>query len=128
MQSALIRRVVERHSPLEVWGTGDDVRDLIYIDDFIDGMLLGFEESTDYLVVNIASGQGHSVKDILNMILEADGYADADVRFDPLKPTTIPIRLVDTTYAEESLGFKASTCLYDGLKKTIDWYKETISK
>jgi GDP-L-fucose synthase len=127
MQSALMRRVVERHTPLEVWGTGDDVRDLIYIDDFIDGMVLAFQKSSEYLAVNIAAGQGHSVKEILGMILEADGYHDADVRFDPTKPTTIPIRLVDTSLAELELGFKAKMSLIQGLKNTIDWYKGLLS-
>ena len=36
--AALLRRVVERQSPLEVWGTGDDIRDLIHVDDFVDGV------------------------------------------------------------------------------------------
>ena len=36
--AALIRRVVERQNPLEVWGTGEDIRDLIYVDDFIEGL------------------------------------------------------------------------------------------
>jgi GDP-L-fucose synthase len=126
MQSALMRRVVERHSPLEVWGTGDDVRDLIYIDDFIDGMMLAFEKSSDYMAVNIASGKGHSVKEILSMILTVDGYDNADVIFDPTKPTTIPIRLVDTSYAKSALGFEAKSDLSQGLKTTLDWYRGTL--
>ena len=40
--AALIRRVIERHAPLEVWGTGNDIRDLVYVDDFIDGLLAAF--------------------------------------------------------------------------------------
>jgi len=128
MQSALMRRVVERHSPLEVWGTGEDVRDLIYIDDFVDGMLLAFEKSSTYMAVNIATGTGHSVKEILKAILDADGYADADVQFDPTKPTTIPIRLVDTSRAESVLGFKAKTRLSQGLSETLKWYRSTIGE
>lgn len=124
MMAALIRRVVERHQPLEVWGTGDDVKDLIFIDDFIDGMLLAFEHPSDYLAVNIASGQGHSVKEVLQTILEVDGYADADVRFDPSKPTMIPIRLVDTSMARTLLGFRARTSLRDGIRKTVEWYRQ----
>ncbi len=37
---ALMRKVVERHSPLEVWGDGSDIKDFIYIDDLIEGLLL----------------------------------------------------------------------------------------
>jgi GDP-L-fucose synthase len=58
------------------------------------------------------------------MMLEVDGYMDAKIVFDPSKPTTIPIRLVDTTKAEAVLGFKASTRLKEGIKKTIKWYRQ----
>ena len=126
MVSALIRRVVERHNPIEVWGTGDDVRDLLYIDDFIDGLLLAFEKASDHLAVNIASGQGYSVKQVLQTALEVDGNSKAEVRFDPSKPTTIPVRLVDTGLAERLLGFRARTTLRDGLEKTVHWYRDSL--
>jgi GDP-L-fucose synthase len=123
MMAALIRRVVERHKPVEVWGTGDDVKDLIYVDDFLDGLLLAFERASAYLAVNIAAGQGYSVKQVLQTILEVDGYTDADVRFDHSKPTMIPIRLMDTSYARELLGFQAKTLLREGIQKTLAWYR-----
>lgn len=122
--TALIRRVVERQNPLEVWGTGNDVRDLIYIDDFIEGMLLAFEKSKDYMAVNIASGQGCSVKQILQTILDVDGYTSADVRFDPSKPTTIAIRLVDISLAQDVLSFRPKITLREGLGRTVAWYRQ----
>jgi GDP-L-fucose synthase len=127
MMAALIRRVVERHKPVEVWGTGDDVKDLIYVEDFLDGLLLAFAQVSDYLAVNIAAGQGYSVKQVLQTILEVDKFTHADVRFDPSKPTMIPIRLVDTTLAEKALGFQAKTSLREGVRKTIEWYRSAHS-
>lgn len=124
MTTALIRRVVERHHPIEVWGTGEDVRDLIYIDDFLDCMLLAFEKTEHYMAVNIAAGQGYSAKQVLQTILEVDGYSDADVRFDPSKPTMIPIRLVDTHLARETLGFQSQIALHEGLRRTVEWYRQ----
>lgn len=123
--AALVRRVVERHRPLEVWGTGDDVRDLIYVDDLVDGMLCAFEHDAPHLVVNLASGTGSSVREILRTLLEVDDYRDAEVRFDPSKPRTIPIRLFDTGYAKRVLGFEARVDLREGLRRTLDWYRET---
>ncbi len=120
--SALVRRVVERQNPMEIWGTGEDVRDLLYIDDFIDGTLLAFEKTEDYLAVNIGAGEGHSVKEVLQTLLEIDGYMNADVRFDPSKPSTIPIRLVDISLAE-SLGFKPKVSLREGLRRAVEWYR-----
>ena len=125
MMAALIRKVVERHDPIEVWGTGNDIRDLIYIDDLIDAMILATEKIESYDPVNIALGKGYSVREILRMILDVDGYTDARVEFNPSKPSMIPVRLIDTTKAETVLGFKAKNGLREGIKKAIDWYRET---
>ena len=121
--AALIRRVVERQSPLEVWGTGEDIRDLIYVDDFIEGMLAAFAAERPYLAVNICSGTGHSVRQILQRILAADRYESADVRYDPSRPSTIPVRLMDNSTARQQLGFEARTSLDEGLRRTLKWYR-----
>jgi GDP-L-fucose synthase len=121
--AALIRRVVERQSPLEVWGTGEDVRDLIYVDDFIEGMLAAFATDQRHLAINICSGTGHSVRQILQKILAADRYDNADVRYDPSRPSTIPVRLMDNSAARKQLGFTANTSLEEGLGRTIQWYR-----
>lgn len=120
---ALIRKVVERHNPIEVWGTGDDVRDLIYVGDVIDAMVLAMEKIEQYNPMNIGFGRAYSVKEILQMVLEADNYANAKILFSPSKPSMIPIRLVDTTKAEVLLGFKAKTLLKDGIRRTVEWYR-----
>ena len=124
VMAALIRRVVERHDPIEVWGTGDDVRDWIYIDDFIDAMMLATEKIESYDPINIGLGRGYSIKEALQMALEVDGYTGAKIEFNSSKPSMIPIRLIDTTKAETILGFRAETGLREGIKKTIDWYRE----
>jgi GDP-L-fucose synthase len=123
--AALIRRVVERHAPLSVWGTGEDVRDLIYIDDFIDAAIMAAEKMTRFDPINIAFGKGYRIKESLQMMLEVDGFTDAKVTFDPTKPSTIPVRLMDTSKAERVLGFKARVGLREGLEKTIRWYRST---
>lgn len=124
--AALIRRVVERHNPIEVWGTGDDVRDLIYVDDFIDVILLAMEKINLYNPINVGFGKGYTIKELLKMMLEVDEYTNAKVVFDPSKPSTIPIRLVDITKAETVLGFKPKTDLKEGIRKTIKWYRENL--
>jgi GDP-L-fucose synthase len=123
--AALIRRVVERHSPLTVWGTGEDVRDLIYIDDFIDAAVLAAERLTRFDPINIAYGKGYRIKETLQLMLDVDGYTDARVVFDPTKPSTIPVRLIDTSKAERELGFKPRVGLREGLERTIRWYRST---
>lgn len=122
---ALIRKVVEREEPIEVWGTGEDVRDFIYVDDMVEAMVSAMEKIESYTTINIGSGTGYSVKQILRMILELNGRPDASAVFNPAKPTMIPIRLVDTAKAETVLGFKPRIDLREGLRRTIDWYRES---
>ena len=104
MTAALIRKVAQRLDPLEVWGTGQDVRDLLYIDDFLDGLLLATEADAPHTVVNIASGEGYSVREVLETLLDLDCWSDADVQYDPSKPSTIPVRLMSNELARTSLN------------------------
>ena len=122
---AMIRRVVERHDPIEVWGDGKDIKDFIYIDDFIDGIILAMDYIDSFDILNIASGQMYCLKDLLNIILKLDGYENARIQYDTSKPTMIPKRLINPTKAKRLLGFSATTSIEDGLRKTIDWYRET---
>lgn len=120
---SLIRKAVERHKPLEVWGDGNDVKDLIYVDDFIEGMLLAMERMEGYDPVNIGTGKRSTIKEALKYILSAEGFDDAEVRFDASKPMMIPVRLIDVSKAKTLLGFEAKTSLEEGIKKTVSWYK-----
>ena len=121
---ALIRKVAERQDPIEVWGTGDDVRDVIYIDDMVDAMMMAMDKIESHTAFNIGLGKAYSVKEILQMLLEVDGFDNATITFNASKPTMIPIRMIDTTRAETLLGFKAKTDLREGLQRTVEWYRE----
>jgi GDP-L-fucose synthase len=121
--AAIVRRVVERHRPLTIWGTGNDVRDLIYVDDMVEAMVRAMRTLDSHDVINIGLGKGYSVKEILRIALAVDGYEDAEIDFDISAPTMIPDRLVDVTKAERVLGFRAGVDLAEGLERTIKWYR-----
>ncbi len=127
--AAQIRKVVERHDPITVWGSGNDIRDLLYIDDFIDAVLLAAQKlnSRNYQPLNIGLGRAYSVKEVLQMLLRLDGYADARIRFDSSKPSMIPVRVVSIARAKKLLGFSPKVSLREGLKKTLRWYRESRS-
>jgi GDP-L-fucose synthase len=122
---ALIRKCIERWDPLEVWGDGSEVRDAIYVDDMVEAMVRAAEKLDDHTAINIGLGKGYSVRDLLGLITDIDGYVDAKIRYDPTKPTMIPKRLVNTGKAVSLLGFRAQVDIREGLKRTIDWYRST---
>lgn len=124
MVPALVRRVAERHNPIEVWGDGNDVKDLLYVGDFVEGMLLAMEKIETFDQLNIATGLPVATKDVIKTLIEVANYRNARVRYDNFKPTMISKRMIDTAKAEKILGFTAKTSLKDGLKRTLDWYRE----
>lgn len=125
---ALIRKVVERHEPLEVWGDGNDLKEFIYIQDFLSGMLLAMEKLEGFTPINIAAGHPCTVKDVLNRLLEIDGFTDAQIVFNTAKPSMIPKRLIDISKAKTLLGFEATVTLTEGLRRTLEWYKQSVGK
>jgi GDP-L-fucose synthase len=120
---ALIRKVAERHDPLEVWGDGNDLKEFIYVKDFVEGMLLAMERMEGFEPLNIAAGKPCTVRDVLGILLHIENHEKARVVYDASKPTMIPKRLIDPSRARELLGFTARTGMEEGLRRTLAWYK-----
>ncbi|TAD89380.1 MAG: NAD-dependent epimerase/dehydratase family protein [Alphaproteobacteria bacterium] len=121
--AALIRRVALRATPFEVWGTGEDIRDLIFIDDFLDGLLAAFHVEAPFFAINICSGDGVRVRDIIDVAAQVDGFQSIDIRLDPSKPSTVPVRRLSAALAAERLGFRCQISLEEGIRRTLEWYR-----
>ena len=121
---ALIRKVVERHDPIEIWGDGTDIKEFLYIQDFIDGILLAMVKLSWFDPINIAVGKPTTIKDLLNTIIQEDNYSNAKLAFNTSKPTMIPKRMMDISKAKAQLEFEAKTSLEEGIRKTITWYRQ----
>ena len=122
---ALIRKFVEKQNPIEVWGTPDVVRDFIYVDDFVKGALLAFEKSAGFSVYNIATGALNTIGEAVNIIKELTNYKGT-ITYNSSKPMTIRQRKIDISKAVKELNFKTEIPFREGLKKTIEWYKNTL--
>ena len=122
--AALIRRAIETEDPFLVWGEGYDVKDFLYIDDFIEGLLLAFEYAIDFKPINIASGKPITIREVVDVILEVTGHEPTNLKFDSSKPTMIPKRLIDIERMSELTSWLPKTTLKDGILKTTIWYKE----
>ena len=126
--AALIRRFVEKQNPLEVWGDGNDIKDFIYIDDFIDGLISTFKKEKIDGPINIASGQPTTIKDIINALILISESCDLNVQYDASKPTLIPVRLISTNLVKKEINFSPKYSIYEGLDKTYNWYKQFYKK
>ena len=120
---ALIRKVIEGWNPLQVWGDGKEVRDLLHVRDLAQGSLLTLDNKADCDPINVAYGSGITVRDLVDAILQEAGNPSLQIVFDSNKPSALPIRLIDTEKAERELGFRPKVKIHEGIRNTIDWYK-----
>ncbi len=117
---SLIRRVIDGEDPLVVWGDGSQIRDFIHARDVARGMLFVFEEMPGY-PVNLGSGTGVSIREIVDMIMLSLDMCPQIV-WDTSKPSGDKKRLMDVTRARE-LGFEPKVSLEEGIREVMDWYR-----
>lgn len=125
--AALIRRAIEGEDPYTVWGDGLDIKDFLYIDDFIAGLLLAFEKAKDFTPINVASGKPVTIREVIQVILEVTDHASALVAYDDTKPSMIPKRMIDISKINEIAGWQPKTDLASGIAETVKWYREFYS-
>ncbi len=121
---ALIRKfheAKESHAPfVEVWGTGTPKREFLYSDDLADACVYLINNYSGNEIVNIGVGEDLPIKELAEKIKDVVGFK-GDIQFDTTKPDGTPRKLVDVTKLN-SLGWKATTSLEDGLKKAYQWF------
>jgi nucleoside-diphosphate-sugar epimerase len=65
----------------------------------------------------------YSINELLDIIIETDGFKDARIVHLSSKPTTVNKRTVDLTKAKKVLGFEAKTSIREGVARMIEWYR-----
>ena len=125
---ALIRKCIEAQDRgddhIVVWGDGSPTREFLYVEDAAEGILLASEKYDGREPVNLGSGFEISIKDLVNLIVKLTGY-EGEIVWDTSKPNGQPRRGLDTSRAKEYFGFEAQTPFEEGLRRTIEWYRQT---
>jgi len=125
---ALIRKCVEaqerNEAQIVLWGDGSPTREFLYAGDAAQGILLAAEQYHDSQPVNLGSGQEISIKHLAELIARLTGF-DGELVWDTSKPNGQPRRALDTSKAEQYFGFRAQVSFEEGLRQTIDWYRQT---
>ena len=119
---ALIARAEAGEDPLVVWGDGTAVRDFLYVADVTQGLLLGYERGLGEGPINLGSGVGYSIGEVVAAVLAACGRT-VRLEWDTSRPSGEPRKVADITRAREILGFAPQTTLTDAIAKTVIWYR-----
>lgn len=118
---ATIRKVADKMNPIPVWGDGSELRDILFVDDFVDALLLIMDKQKVYDVYNVGSNTTYSVNGVLDMVKEVTNY-EAPTEYIKGMPSMIPIRKIDSNKIYHRLGWQPTTDIKDALKITHDWY------
>ncbi|MBT9151050.1 MAG: GDP-L-fucose synthase [candidate division WS2 bacterium] len=128
---ALIKKcldaIEEGKEEIVVWGTGKPTREYLYVEDAAEAILLAVEKYNKPDPVNLGSGFEISIRDLVELIAGLTGFKGRII-WDTSRPDGQPRRLFDSSRAEREFGFKSTTSFEEGLRKTIEWYKEQRAK
>lgn len=123
---ALIRKVHEAQKrgdrTLPVWGDGSPTREFLYSNDAARGIVMGTQMYDSSEPINLGTNFEISIKDLTELICELMEF-DGELVWETDKPNGQPRRCLDTTKAKEAFGFTAKMDLREGLKRTIEWYR-----
>ena len=120
----LVAKVVERERPIEVWGDGEQTRNLMHGADLARAVLAARSAALPaFSAFNVTSPRDSSVNEVLRALLDIDGFADADIRHDLAKSTGPSSLQVAGDAFRAATGWEATTSLRDGLADAVDWYR-----
>lgn len=109
-----------RKETIQIWGTGDVVRDFIYVEDLVDAFYRSIINDTDSNIFNIGSGEGHSLNYLLNVMRDVTGF-DVLVNYTKSRTYDVPEIYLDITKARRELDWEPRTSLENGIKLTWDF-------
>ena len=111
---------------IKVWGTGEEKRDLLYISDLVKLIeeVIDKQDSA-FELFNVGFGTMISVGELVEKIIKSSGKK-LKIEYDPSKPTIKTNLALDSTKARDFFDWSPKVSLDEGIKETIEWYKENL--
>jgi GDP-L-fucose synthase len=119
---ALIRKMLESPDEVVLWGDGTPSREYLYVDDCVEGLVLGGERYDGEEPVNLGTGVETTIRETAELVAEAVGF-DGRIVWDESMPNGQPRRSLDASRARELFGFEARVPLREGIARTVEWYR-----
>ncbi|MCC5905024.1 MAG: GDP-L-fucose synthase [Balneolaceae bacterium] len=114
------------HKPVTLWGTGQPMREFLYVDDVADAVLFTLQNSLQHSLYNVGTGKDITIADLAKKIQQVTGHK-GEILWDRDKPDGTPRKLMDVSRIKKE-GWSYSTGLTEGIQKTYDWFQENRSE
>lgn len=125
---ALIRKFHEaklnNSTSVELWGTGSPYREFLFVDELADACFFLMQNYDQPDIVNIGTGKDITIKELAELVMKIVGF-DGAINWDTSKPDGTPRKLLDVTKLN-TLGWKSTLSLEEGIRKTYNWYLSTV--
>ena len=124
--ATITKVLAAKNGKISVWGTGEEERDLLYVDDLNNFVESALEhQKTPYALYNCGYGSSISIKSLVNKIISISGK-DLVIEHDLSQPTIKTSLSLNCSKAEKELGWMPKNSIDDGIAKTIIWWKDNI--
>lgn len=124
--ATITKVMTSKDGKVNVWGSGEEKRDLLYIDDLLDFIDKALKnQKNPYELYNVGLGQGIKIKDLVRKVIINSGK-DLEMVHDLSKPTVPTSLFLNCSKAKEELGWKPKHTLNEGIKKTLNWYRDNF--
>ena len=118
---ALIKRVLDGEDPVVAWGSGQQSRAFVHVDDITRAFMLLTEHYACADPVNVGHERETSIADLLRLICQMTGRSP-ELRFDRSKPEGAPRKSLSAEKLRRVTGYEPDTPLDQGLKAMVAWY------
>jgi UDP-glucose 4-epimerase len=109
-----------------IYGDGEQSRDFTYIADVVEANARAAETVAGVgRVINFARGERTTLNQLLETVKKITGRADVEAEYREPRKGDVRHSLADITRAREMLGFTPQVSLEEGLRHTIDWWKQS---
>ena len=107
-------------------GTGSPRREFLYVDDLARAISHVLYNYNGNELLNVGTGEDVTIKEAAEMVAKTVGY-EGDIVWDHTKPDGTPRKVLDVSRIQAT-GWKSEISLEEGLKRTVEWYKNETSK
>jgi GDP-L-fucose synthase len=123
---ASISKILTEEEQIEIWGSGEEKRNLLYVDDLCEMVdLIKNNQKEEFKLYNCGSNETFSVEEVVKKIVTASGK-NLKIKKNNDKPTIKTNILINSDKARRELGWQSRVKLDDGIQKTINWWKMNI--
>jgi nucleoside-diphosphate-sugar epimerase len=123
--AAMCRKVAEANTEIEVWGTGEQTRSFLYIDECLEGVERLM--ASDYKQpLNIGSSEAISINGLAQMVIDISGK---DISINNVESNAIGVngRNSDNTLCQQVLGWQPSMFLHSGMENLYSWIEKQVN-